>query len=271
MEFTPIFAVIVGLTLIAAIAEALYVMHVQKIAYDWRESLASLAVALIGRLLRFTTLGVATWFVSLAFEHRLWTLTTSAIWYWPTLFLVEEFLYYWFHRVSHECRWFWATHAVHHSSNHLYLFSAMRLGWTGPITGSFVFFLSLFLIGFAPEDALLVIAINLLYQYGLHTELVGRLGWFDLVFNSPSNHRVHHATDKQYLNKNFGGVIMLFDHCFATYQAEQQPIANYGVMPVLKSYHPAIIALHEWYRLWVAMRSEHDFAKRVKIVFGKPE
>lgn len=202
--------------------------------------------------------------------NRWFTLPSGHVAYWPLLFIFEELLYYWFHRLSHTCRWFWATHAVHHSPTKFYLSGAYRLGWTGAITGSFIFFTPLFLIGFHPKDVFLVIGINLLYQYWLHTELIGRLPIFDWLFNSPANHRVHHATDAQYLDKNFGGILMLFDHCFGTYRAEdrKQLIQNYGVLPAIHSCNPIKIALHEWLRIAADLKASYGVKARFCILFG---
>jgi len=255
-----------------AVLEALYLIFVRKQTYDWRESLASLGVALGGRLLKFATVGIVGGFAYLAWQHRWFTLSTHQALYWPTLFVLAEFQYYWFHRISHTCRWFWATHAVHHSPQHFYLSGAYRLGWTGPFTGGFLFFTPLFLLGFHPSSVFAVIGVNLFYQYWLHTELIGRLGWFDRAFNSPANHRVHHASDAIYLDKNFGGVLMVFDHLFGTYKAEDkhQPIKNYGVLPGVNSYNPIRIALHEWLNVIRDLKAEKRGKKRFGVLFGKP-
>ena len=257
------------LLVLFALAEACVLIFIKKQSYDWLESLASLGVAIGGHLLRFATVGLVGSFAYSAWQYRCFTLPSGHVAYWPLLFILEELLYYGFHRLSHTCRWFWATHAVHHSPTKFYLSGAYRLGWTGAITGSFIFFTPLFLIGFHPKDVFLVIGINLLYQYWLHTELIGRLPGFDWLFNSPANHRVHHATDTQYLDKNFGGILMLFDHCFGTYQAEDEknPIQNYGVLPAIHSYNPIKIALHEWLRIAADLKNSHGIKARFFILF----
>ncbi|GAB6141584.1 sterol desaturase family protein [Methylosoma difficile] len=260
------------LLVLVAVAEAGIIVSVKKQTYDWRESLASLGVAIGGRLLRFATVGLVSSAAYWAWQWRLFTLPPAHIGYWPALIVLEEFLYYWFHRLNHTCRWFWASHAVHHSPNHFYLSGAYRLGWTGAVTGGFLFFTPLFLIGFHPKDVFMVIGINLLYQYWLHTELVGRLPGFDWLFNSPANHRVHHASDARYLDKNFGGVLMVFDHCFGTYQTEDRknPIQQYGVAPVLNTYNPIRIALHEWLRIGADLKRQNSWLGYLKVLFGKP-
>lgn len=216
--------------------------------------------------------GVIAEFSHLVWQHRLMTMPDSAWFYWPLLFLLGEFFYYWFHRLSHTCRWFWATHAVHHSPQHFYLSGAFRLGWTGQLTGGFLFFMPLLMFGFKPSHVFTVIGLNLIYQFWLHTELIGNLGWFDQWFNSPSNHRAHHATELQYLDKNFGGVTMLFDHSFGTYQAENpaQRIVQFGLRPNINSYNPAIIALHEWASIWQALIQQRSLIQWCRILWGRP-
>lgn len=252
--------------------EALYIVFIKKEIYAWRESVATLGVAVGGRLFGLITAGGVAFISTTLWNHRLLNINEQHILYWPSLFILEELAYYWFHRMSHTIRWFWATHAVHHSPQHFYLSGAYRLGWTGQITGGFLFFSPLFLLGFKPSAVFGVLAINLLYQYWLHTELIGRLGWFDRVFNSPSNHRVHHATHLQYLDKNFGGVIMLFDHLFGTYAAENQaqPVKDFGLIPNIHTHNPIKIAFHEWMRIYDEMRTRSNLLERLRVLVGKP-
>jgi len=127
------------------------------------------------------------------------------------LFVSSEFLYYWHHRASHRVRWLWATHSVHHSPTRLNLTAAIRLGWTGSISGSFVFFLPLAWIGFHPLMIVGMLSVNLLYQFFIHTELSPRLGPLEWVLNTPDHHRVHHASNDACLDKNYGGILIVFD------------------------------------------------------------
>ena len=251
--------------------EALYIHFIRRQNYDWRASLASLGVAVGGRLIGLIMSGLVVLFAQEVWQHRWFTLPMQHPLYWTVLFLLEEFIYYWFHRLSHTCRWFWATHAVHHTPDKFYLSGAYRLGWTGQLTGGFVFFSPLFFWGFNPSSVFLVLGLNLLYQFWLHTELIGTWRWFDRLFNSPSNHRVHHSTHSAYLDKNFGGVLMLFDHLFGTYAAEDKikPITRYGVLPALEGYNPIKIALHEWVRIAHDLKARPGLKNRLNILFGR--
>ncbi len=257
--------------LVAMLFEAWFLVQRRKRAYDWRESLASLGIALGQRVIGAGAAVVLAAIFTAVWSHRLWTVPLNHAWSIALLFIVVEFAYYWQHRMSHEMRWFWATHAVHHSPRQLYLANADRLGWTGQISGSFVFLLPVVALGFAPAAVVGALSANLLYQFWLHTELIGKLGWFDWWFNSPSNHRVHHASNAAYLDRNYGGVIMLYDHLFGTYAAERidEP-CRYGLVSRRSSYNPLRIAFGEWLKLGNDLRRARGLREVVGFVFGPP-
>jgi len=126
------------------------------------------------------------------------------------LFIGLEFFYYWFHRSSHTVRWFWNSHSVHHSPNQLNLAAAYRLGWLGKPTGATIFFTPLAFLGFEPAVVLAALLLNLMYQFWIHAPWIPKLGWLEYVLNTPSAHRVHHARNVEYLDANYGGVLILF-------------------------------------------------------------
>jgi sterol desaturase/sphingolipid hydroxylase (fatty acid hydroxylase superfamily) len=195
----------------------------------------------------------------------------TAWWSYVLLFFSLEFAYYWHHRASHEVRWFWATHNVHHSPQKMYLSGAVRLGWTGQISGAFLFYAPLVWLGFHPLAVIGMLLLNLVYQFWLHTELIGSLGWFDRVFNSPSNHRVHHAINPIYLDRNYGGVIVLFDHLFGTYEAERcdEP-TRYGLVKQIESHNPFRIAFNEWLGIAKDLSRSRSFREVTGFLFGRP-
>jgi sterol desaturase/sphingolipid hydroxylase (fatty acid hydroxylase superfamily) len=187
-------------------------------------------------------------------------------WAWWSLvlcFLGEDLAYYWFHRISHERRWFWASHVIHHTSQHYNLTTALRQTWTGAISLSFVFWLPLILIGFPPEMVLMFSAFSLVYQFWIHTETIGRMGPFEAVFNTPSHHRVHHATNPQYLDANYAGVLIIWDRLFGTFVEERErPV--YGILSNLGTLNPLRIAFHEW----AGIARDLASARRVRDVMG---
>jgi sterol desaturase/sphingolipid hydroxylase (fatty acid hydroxylase superfamily) len=259
------------LMVLLAIAEACYISRMLKGRYQWLESAASLGIAVGQRLIGVALAGVSAGVLFLFWEQRLWTVPLNTAWGIALLFAGLEFFYYWHHRASHECRWFWANHSVHHSPQHFNLSAAYRLGWTGVISGHVLFYAPLALLGFHPAAIGLALAVNLTYQFWLHTELVGPLGWFDKVFNSPSNHRVHHATNTDYLDCNYGGVTMVFDHLFGTYVAERKTNPpRYGLIKQVNSHNPFVIAFHEWIAIGKDLASARSVREAAGYLFARP-
>ncbi len=190
---------------------------------------------------------------------------------WLLGFLAVEFAYYWQHRFAHTVRWFWASHAVHHSPGEMTLPAAMRLSWTGSLSGAWVFYAPLVLAGLHPAAMAALLAINLRYQFFLHTEAVGKLGPLEWVFNTPSHHRVHHGSNPEYIDRNFGGVLILFDRLFGTFAAERTdtPVV-YGLTRPLLTNNPFTIAFHEWGRMGADLRRAASAREAMRIVFGRP-
>lgn len=190
---------------------------------------------------------------------------------WLAGFLIVEFLYYWFHRFSHTVRWLWATHAVHHSAEELTLPAGLRLGWTGLVSGGWLFFVPLALVGFPPLMISALLAFNLVYQFLLHTEAVGRLRPLEWVLNTPAHHRVHHASNAAYLDRNFGGVVIIFDRLFGSFADERPGLPlRYGLVHGLSSKNPFVIAFHEWRRVLADMRKVRSPRALAGALFGRP-
>ena len=271
MNLSPYMPWIFGAFAIAALVEAWVLVKHRRVAYQWQASATSVAIAIGQRITALLSAGVVLGVFQWAHAQRLWTVDMAAWWAYPALFFALEFAYYWHHRISHECRWFWATHSVHHSPQHMYLSGAIRLGWTGQISGSVLFFVPLAWLGFPPFAVFGMLVLNLVYQFWLHTELIGPLGWFDKLFNSPSNHRVHHAINPQYLDRNYGGVIMLFDHCFGSYQAENTNITlHYGLVKQIESRNPLRIAFNEWIAMGKDLANARSARQAFKHLFARP-
>ncbi len=216
--------------------------------YDWRAFWATMA-----NLVARTALGIvfplslASPLFELAWEHRVTTVPLNAMTAFAALFIGQEFCYYWYHRASHRMRWFWANHAVHHSSNELTLASALRIGVMGKLMGSAAFFAPLVWLGFRVEVVLAALAFNLLYQFWIHATWIPKLGWLEWVLNTPSAHRVHHGANVEYLDANYGGVLIVFDRLFGTYRAERDDITiRYGLVRPQLSHNPLRVEGREW-------------------------
>ena len=191
-------------------------------------------------------------------------------WAWVLLFFADDFSYYWFHRTSHESRLFWASHVVHHSSQHYNLSTALRQTWTGSFYG-FIFWLWLPLIGFQPVMILTMQDISLIYQFWIHTEVLRTLGPLEAFFNTPSHHRVHHATNMRYLDRNHAGTLIIWDRMFGSFEPEDMADKPaYGLTKNINSYNPLRIAFHEWAAIWRDVRRAPTLKTKIKYIFAPP-
>jgi sterol desaturase/sphingolipid hydroxylase (fatty acid hydroxylase superfamily) len=195
----------------------------------------------------------------------------QSLWTWAIAFVLVEFCYYWFHRSSHTVRWMWANHAVHHTPEEMTLLSAIRLGWTNLFGFGWLFYLPLALAGFDPRMIFVLLAADLHYQFFLHTEAIGKLGPLEWMFNTPSHHRVHHASNEACLDCNYGGVLIVFDRLFGTFRAERsdEPL-RYGLAHPLASRQPLAVVLGEWRRLLGDMRASASVREAAKLALGRP-
>ncbi len=196
-----------------------------------------------------------------------WTLPIT-VWTLLLTLLACDFVYYWEHRVSHQVRLFWTQHAVHHSSRFMNISVAVRFG---PMEGvvSAVFHLPLVLLGFPPPLVLFGIIAVLAYQTWIHTELIGKLGVLDRVLNTPANHRVHHGCDDKYLDKNYGGVLIIWDRLFGTYQAEEER-PRYGLKRDFDSINPLVVWFSELPHFFRDLWRARSWRERWMHIFGPP-
>jgi sterol desaturase/sphingolipid hydroxylase (fatty acid hydroxylase superfamily) len=193
---------------------------------------------------------------------------------WPTWaagFVMVEFAYYWFHRTSHRVRWLWVSHSVHHSAEQLTLLSSFRLGWTSLFSAGWAFYVPLVLLGFPPVIVFVLLAANLRYQFFLHTEAVGRLGPIEWLFNTPAHHRLHHASNDCYIDRNYGGVLIIFDRLFGTLAAERagEPI-RYGLANRPATRNAVRLVFREWAIMLADARRARGWRPKVRALFGMP-
>jgi sterol desaturase/sphingolipid hydroxylase (fatty acid hydroxylase superfamily) len=219
-----------------------------KSRYETKDTAVSLVMGLFSTLaglpLAAVVVAVGLW----AYQHRLFTIPADAWWAWVAVFLLEDVTYYWFHRLSHERRFWWASHVNHHSSQHYNLGTALRQTWTGEVAGTWLLWVPLMALGFPPWMVAIEKGISLVYQYWVHTEAIRRLPrWFEAVFNTPSHHRVHHARNPRYLDRNYAGILIVWDRLFGTFQPEldEEP-CRYGLVHNLGTFNVLRVAFHEW-------------------------
>jgi sterol desaturase/sphingolipid hydroxylase (fatty acid hydroxylase superfamily) len=211
--------------------------------YETRDAWASLAMGLGNVLISAATIAAVIPLYFFLHGFALFEIEAGAGAF-VALLVAEDLCYYWFHRVHHESRFFWAAHVNHHSSRYFNLSTALRQSWTTPITGP-LFWAPLVLIGFAPEMVAIAQAISLIYQYWLHTELIQNLGPLEWIFNTPSHHRVHHGRNPQYLDRNYAGILIVWDRLFGSFEPEAE-VVDYGLTTNLERFNPFEIAFHEW-------------------------
>lgn len=169
-------------------------------------------------------------------------------WVFVVAFIFDDLRYYCYHRIAHRVRWVWAEHVNHHSSQHYNLTTALRQSWTGQMTGMFVLQVPMVLIGFHPAVIAFVYGFNLIYQFWIHTEVIDKLPRpIEFIFNTPSHHRVHHATNPRYLDANYAGTLIIWDRMFGTFVEElPEDMPRYGIVKNVGTFNPVRVAFHEW-------------------------
>ena len=259
-----LFLVALPVVVAASLLEAMWLAR--RGGYDWR----AMGVSLLDLALRIATqiflpLSIATPLMLLAHEQRLTTIALDTAPALFALFIGQEFCYYLYHRAAHRVRWFWCNHAVHHSPNQLNLSAAYRIGIFGRLTGVAAFFVPLVWLGFPPKVVFAMLQLNLLYQFWIHATWIPKLGWLEYVLNTPSAHRVHHAANVEYLDANYGGVLIVFDRLFGTYIAERDDLpCRYGLVHPVTTYNP----LHVEFGQWISLARDLAGARSVRAFVG---
>jgi sterol desaturase/sphingolipid hydroxylase (fatty acid hydroxylase superfamily) len=215
----------------------------------WGETLANFSILMVNTFLERTFMGVIL-IAALVVGEAVTPLNIPEMTFtWGLAILAADFTYYWMHRLEHEIRLLWAFHSVHHSSDEYNLTTAMRLSWFESLF-EWLFWLPMVLIGFSVVQTVVALLIVVVYQNWIHTAKIGKLGWFDKVFNTPSVHRVHHGKNRQYIDKNYGGILMVWDRIFGTYEPEREKV-EYGITTPPNSVNPVNINIFE---IWAMLK-----------------
>jgi len=240
--------------------------------YETRDALTSLIMG-AGNV----AAGIALGFIAWGFFMLLWRLSPldlgHAWWVVVLCFVLDDLRYYWVHRFGHRIRWVWASHVNHHSSQHYNLTTALRQTWTGTFTFMMIVRAPLILLGFHPAMVLFVGGLNLIYQFWIHTEAIGRLPrWVEAVMNTPSHHRAHHGRNPRYLDCNYAGVFIVWDRLFGTFVPElEEDRVDYGLVHNLGTFNPLRVAFHEWVGLFRDVtRPGLTLRQRLGYAFGPP-
>ena len=254
---------------ISILVEGIFLYREQRERIDIKDTFTSVALGfgnLFSGLITKTIMAVIFWY--LYDNFHIFTLDGSAWWMWVLAFFADDFSYYWFHREAHLIRYFWASHKVHHSSEKYNLATAVRQTWTGNITFSYIFYLWMPIIGFHPIVILVMQQVSLLYQYWIHTETIGKM-WrpFEYIFNTPSHHRAHHGSNVKYLDKNYAGIMIIWDRMFGTF-IEETDRPTYGLVENVNTNNPVKIAFGEWIDIGKDVISNPKHS--LNYIFGRP-
>lgn len=192
----------------------------------------------------------------------------DAWWCWVILFFVDDLAYYWFHRISHESRLFWNFHVVHHSSEEYNLSVAVRQSWFSGLL-HWIFYAPVMLLGFAPWMFVIMHGFNLIYQFWIHTKLVNRLGPLEWILNTPSHHRVHHGVNDRYLDRNYAGVLIIWDRMFGSFVNEDET-PRYGIIKPINSFNPLWVNTHAWFEMFASLGEKKSLWGKLRCIFGSP-
>ncbi len=243
---------------------------IKRQTYRLNDTLNSLTMGLLSRVVDLLRLGIAGtvigWLVS---GFGVAQITVESAWTWLLVFVAYDFCYYWKHRMGHQWRILWASHVAHHQSEAFNLSTALRQTSTDYI--GFIFYLPLYLVGLPVQVVMTVGSLNLIYQFWVHTEHIRRLGPLEWIFVTPSNHRVHHARNPEYVDRNFGGVFVIWDRLFGTFTDEQQGLpCRYGITHALHSWNPVWANLHIWIETGLFAWRAPSWQDKISVWFKPP-
>jgi sterol desaturase/sphingolipid hydroxylase (fatty acid hydroxylase superfamily) len=240
--------------------------------YKRKDLLVSISMGILSGIIEFLPKVAA--FLAFYYLHEISPLKNNIErqwWAWIILFFLDDFAYYWFHRLNHEVRLFWAGHVPHHSSVKYNFGTALRQG-VGERVHKYIFWLWIPLLGFDPLMIFMMIGLNLIYQFFVHTELVHKLPkWYEFIFNTPSHHRVHHASNIRYLDCNHAGVLIIWDRLFGTFSEEiddEKPV--YGLTNNINTYNLINVATHEYSAIWQDIKQAKKWTDKLKYIFYAP-
>ncbi len=252
------------------LSEWIYGLARGRNTYRVADTITSISLGSISRLRGLLFLGFGAWFYTRATDgYHLIDLPDKGVGIWLFALLAYDFSYYWFHRISHEVNLFWAAHVVHHQSEDYNLGTALRQSGSGLF--GFIFYVPWLYIGIPPEILLASAALNLVYQFWVHTQHVPKLGPLEYIFVTASNHRVHHAQNELYIDRNYGGIFIIWDRMFGSFQAE---LANepciYGIRKSLKSYNPLWANVHVYWSVFLDSLHATRWQDKIMVWFHGP-
>ena len=263
-------ALAVPFFLLAILLELIYGWAIKNNTYRINDTISSLFMGSLRGTSGILKIGIGgTIFYIIETEFSLWRMDDTNILTWVFAFVAYDFFYYWFHRISHERQIFWASHVAHHQSEEYNLSTALRQTGTGFLI-TWVFYIPLFAMGVPSYVFVSVASINLIYQFWVHTKHIGKLGWYELIFVTPSNHRVHHAINNEYVDKNYGGVFILWDRLFGSFQEElEEEECVYGIRGPIKTFNPIWANLHIYIKILKDVKMEITVRNLIRVLIAR--
>tara|TARA_E500000178_G_scaffold54214_1_gene50401 strand:+ start:1265 stop:2470 length:1206 start_codon:yes stop_codon:yes gene_type:complete len=256
--------------LLALLIELVYGIAINKNTYRLNDAISNLFMGTLRTANKLIIIGAAGYVFYLAETNfAIWRMDINSWFTWIFAFVIYDFFYYWFHRISHERQIFWASHVAHHQSEDYNLSTALRQTGTDAFV-SWVFYIPMFLIGIPSYVFISVASLNLIYQFWVHSEHIPKLGWFENYFVTASNHRVHHAQNEQYIDKNYGGVFIIWDRMFGTHKIENEDEpCIYGIRGTLNTFNPIWANLHVYVKIMREMWSSQDWKDKLYAPFAR--
>jgi sterol desaturase/sphingolipid hydroxylase (fatty acid hydroxylase superfamily) len=261
---TPVFLLLIGIEFLIGLKRG-------RNTYRLADALNSIGLGVMSQIVGVFSALFTVAVYALAFDHvSLWKLSASEPWVWIAGLVLYDFCYYWVHRFGHTVALMWAAHVVHHQSEDYNLSTALRQTSSGWLV-SWIFYMPMAVLGFPPLVFGVVALVDLLYQYWVHTQQIGRLGWFDRWFCAPSNHRVHHAVNDKYVDRNYGGIFIVWDRMFGSFEPEDDAVpCVYGTRGPLRSWNPLWANLHNYVDMAQDSWRARSWADKLRVWFKHP-
>lgn len=258
---TPVYALLIGLEMLMS-----YIHN--RHYYTAKGTLMNIYLSALNMGLDILLRGVCLLVIGYFFPYHFFEIK-NPFWYWFVLVIAEDFMFYWLHRIDHYCRFFWAVHITHHSSEEFNLTVGFRSSVFQPLY-RFVWFIPLSLLGFKGIDIMFVYAATQIYGILIHTRFVGKLGPLEWIFSTPSHHRVHHGSNVAYLDRNMGMMLIIWDRMFGTFTEEKEEV-KFGLTKNLEQpYHPIKTVFHEWANIFNDLKKKTSLKNKLLYVFGPP-
>jgi alkylglycerol monooxygenase len=268
MEFLKPQVIAVPLFALTIALEAWYSVWKKADKYERVDTWANISIGFVSLAFGAVFGYILDFFYTGLYNVAPFQMPMNTVWPWPVLLFLDDFAYYWFHRISHESRLFWNFHVVHHSSERFNLSVAVRQSWFGGIA-HWIFYIPLGFLGFPLWAFLTMHGFNLIYQYWIHTPFIKSLGPLEYVLNTPAHHRVHHAVNERYLDKNYAGVFIIWDRMFGSFEPETEE-PRYGIIKPLKSFNWVWINTHAWFEMLAAMKERKTLGGKLRCLFASP-